>query len=82
MAQIVKKPKVIDMNLDFEEEIESLQRVLERLDEIALDTLRELIHEGDSGLKEFEKRVHRARRALSRAITELSRNPTSDDEDY
>lgn len=66
------------MNIDFEAEIESIQQVLERLDEVAIDTLREFLNEGDPNLKDLEKKIHRARRALSKAINELSRTSASD----
>lgn len=59
-------------SVDFDDEVESLKSVLERLDDFAMDALQGFIDSGDSSLKDREKRIHRARRAVAKAISELS----------
>lgn len=56
---------------DFSSEVESLKQVLERLDDSAMSALRGYISSNDPGDKEMEKRIHRARRAITKAILEL-----------
>ncbi len=56
---------------DFSGETEVLRGVLERLDDMAMDALREFISSENSQHKEIEKRIHRARRAIMKAIGEL-----------
>lgn len=54
-----------------------LDRVRERLDDLAFDLLREAVREKADRRPELEKRVTRARRALERAIATLRSAPTS-----
>lgn len=56
---------------NFESEIESLKLVLNRLDDAAMASLRSFIEEKDPSFRSLEKRIHRARRGLIRAIGEL-----------
>ncbi len=56
---------------DFSIEVEALRQVLERLDDLAMEVLQEYISGEDPLDREMEKRVHRARRAVSKAISEL-----------
>lgn len=56
---------------NFEPEIESLKAVLDRLDDAAMSSLRSFIVEKDPSFRALEKRIHRARRAVARAISEL-----------
>ena len=59
-------------NEDAIEEIcAELERVRERLDDLAFDLLREAVREKADRRPELEKRVTRARRALERAIATL-----------
>jgi DNA replication initiation complex subunit (GINS family) len=61
---------------DFYEEVESLKQVLERLDDRAISALREYISSSDPGEKEMERKIHRARRAITKAIFELDGSAT------
>ncbi len=56
---------------DFSSEAEVLRGVLERLDDMAMDALREFMSTENHEHKEIEKRIHRARRAIMKAIGEL-----------
>ncbi|MDA8080803.1 MAG: hypothetical protein M0Z96_04215 [Actinomycetota bacterium] len=56
---------------DFSKEVESLRQIMERLDDLAMEALREYISSKDPLDRELEKRVHRARRAVAKAIGEL-----------
>ena len=69
-------------NEDILEEIcADLDRVRERLDDLAFDLLREAVREKADRRPELEKRVTRARRALERALATLrSANFDADDE--
>lgn len=59
-------------NEDILEEIcADLDRVRERLDDLAFDLLREAVREKADRRPEREKRVTRARRALERALVTL-----------
>lgn len=55
----------------FESEIESLKAVLDRLDEAAMSSLRSFIETKEPSFRTLEKRIHRARRAVARAVSEL-----------
>lgn len=57
--------------VDLSEELANLRKVLERLDDVAMEALSEFIASRDPGDREAEKRIHRARRALAKAIAEL-----------
>ena len=61
---------------DFSEEVENLKQVLERLDDRAISSLREYISSSDPEEKEMEKKIHRARRAIARAIFALDGSDT------
>lgn len=63
---------MIDDN--FEYEIESLKSVLDRLDDVAMVSLRSFIENKDPYFKNLEKRIHRARRAILKAISELEKS--------
>lgn len=63
----------------FGEEVESLKSILEKLDDGAIEALQQFIDCGDPALRDREKRIHRARRAVAKAITELS-SPQSSQE--
>lgn len=56
---------------DFSIEVETLRQIMERLDDLAMDVLQEYISSEDPLDREMEKRVHRARRAVAKAIGEL-----------
>ncbi len=56
---------------DFSIEVESLRQIMERLDDLAMEALQEYISSKDPLDREMEKRVHRARRAVAKAIGEL-----------
>jgi hypothetical protein len=45
-----------------------LRAIVERLDEIAFDALREAVAEGQTARPELERRVVRARNAIDRAL--------------
>lgn len=58
-----------------------LDRVRERLDDLAFDLLREAVREKADRRPELEKAVTRARRALERAIATLRSAPMSSADD-
>lgn len=60
---------------NFSSELEVLRGVLERLDDMAMDQLREFMSSQNPKDREMEKRIHRARRAIMKAIGELD-SPT------
>ncbi|TAN20415.1 MAG: hypothetical protein EPN30_10265 [Actinomycetota bacterium] len=61
---------------DFSPEVEALKGVLERLDYLAMDALREFMASNDQRDKDTEKRIHKARRAIIKAISELGEDAT------
>jgi hypothetical protein len=63
---------------DFSEEVENLKQILERLDDRAISALREYISSSDTREKEMERKIHRARRAITKAIFELDGTATLD----
>ena len=60
---------------NFSSELDALRDVLERLDYMAMDKLREFMASQDPKDREMEKRIHRARRAIMKAIGVLD-SPT------
>lgn len=56
---------------DLSVEVETLRQIMERLDDLAMEALGEYISSKDPLDREMEKRVHRARRAVAKAIGEL-----------
>ncbi len=50
-----------------------LRGLVDRLDELAFDSLREAVAAGATGRPEIERRIVRARNALERAISLLER---------
>ncbi len=59
---------------EFITQVESLKTVLDQLDELAMSALREYMSSGDAKDREMEKRIHRARRAIVKAIAELDQS--------
>ena len=60
-----------------------LRTIVERLDEIAFDTLREAVAEGQTARPELERRVVRARNAIDRArriLEDGGRRESGDDQ--
>jgi hypothetical protein len=66
---------------NFETEIESLNVVLDRLDEAAMSSLRRFIETKDPSFRTLEKRIHRARRSVARAVSELEMSNDMGDSD-
>lgn len=58
--------------IQFSNEIKALRKVLARLDDFAIENLRLQLEGGGDTARETEKRLQRARRAVSKAILELN----------
>lgn len=70
------------MAWNFETEIDSMRQILEVLDDSAIKALRGFMESGTEDLKIAEKRIHKVRRALMRAIAELEDLALGKPEDF
>lgn len=59
------------MNWNFDTEIDGMKQILDVLDDAAIKALRSYMESGTADLKIAEKRIHKVRRAITRAIAEL-----------